>query len=106
MEQVKSTRKSTWLKNTLWIIGIAIFVVLLASFLGYIAVTFFPGINIQHWFQQTKLIWIAVRLVIYGVVGGLVFGIHQYQPITPKLVWLLVLGISLFEILNIFYMIG
>ncbi|MDG2961706.1 hypothetical protein [Exercitatus varius] len=94
------------LKNILGFIGILILAVLASLFLGYVAVTFFPGVNIQQWFQHTKLFWFAIRLVIYGIIGGLVHGIHHYQPLSRKAIGLLVLGIMCFETLNILYIIG
>ncbi|PJG82785.1 hypothetical protein [Caviibacterium pharyngocola] len=106
MKPVKSIHNARWLKNALWIVGIVISVVLATVFFGYIAVTFFPSVNLQHWFQQTKFVWILVRLGIYCIVGGLVYTIHRHQPVSGKAIGLLVFGISLFEILNILYIIG
>ncbi|TYG35291.1 hypothetical protein FW755_09395 [Lonepinella koalarum] len=106
MEQVKSTLKAKWLKNILRFVGILILVVLITLFFGYVAITFFPNINIQQWFQHTKLFWLGVRCMLYAIISGLVCGIYRHQAISGKTIGFLVLGIVCCEILNILYIIN
>lgn len=57
-----------------------ILILTLLFFIGFLAVQYFPGINIQGWFHQTRWIWFIVRLMLYSIIAVFLFKIVRRSP--------------------------
>lgn len=86
---------------TALLIGVSIFLSVLL--LGLVLVTYMPGLNLNHWLQETANYWLIWRCFLYCVVGTFIYQIHRYRPLSRQGIGLVIFVFLVIEGLNLLY---
>ncbi|AKO30848.1 hypothetical protein A6046_01040 [[Haemophilus] ducreyi] len=93
----KSNTSRRRLKFMLGFVIIPIATLIGLALLGQFIATYLPGINLQQWFHETRLIWFVVRLGFYALVIVLMVKINQKSKTAiPKTARWLIIAILIF----------
>ncbi|MBN6058677.1 hypothetical protein [Aggregatibacter actinomycetemcomitans] len=76
-QPTKSTKLYHRLKFMLKFILTPVITLVELGLLGQFIAQQMPGVNLQQWFHETRLIWFGVRIVLYICVLALVYKIEK-----------------------------